>query len=294
MLKHAFLIMAHENFHQLSRLLRKIDHKDNTVFIHIDSKSKFYPHDIDLLRDSCVQSTVIFTERHRISWGGYSIINQELRLLGAALPMEFDYYHVMSGSDFLIKPMSAFHRFFEEHKGFEFVDFASDELEIAALDRVMFYHPFRDICGRNRRNILYWFEYALVLLQKKIFHINRLRKFPDIKIKRGSNWVSITHDFAEYLLSNEQFIKDVFSYSTAGDELFIQTILFDSPFANKIFSNHMREIDWRREGNLIGAPYTYTVDDLEMLMKSDALICRKVSDKTPEGDALINKLEEIT
>ena len=47
--KHAYLIMAHNKFGQLGRLLKALDNEDNTLFVHIDKKCKAF--DLDILNE---------------------------------------------------------------------------------------------------------------------------------------------------------------------------------------------------------------------------------------------------
>ena len=292
-MKHAFLIMAHANYPFLSRIIKKIDHPDNAIFIHIDAKSVFTEQDKDLLNNACKYSEVCFIDRYKISWGGYSITNCQLRLLETATPHKFDYYHFLSGADFLIKPMHYFRDFFAEHNGYEFVHFCTEDFVRKQYGRVAQYHFFRDLCGRDRKNPLLWINAAAVIFQRKILRVNRLKAFPDFELKCGSQWCSITHGFAEYLLSKESIIRKMFKFSSCSDELFLQTILHASPFAEHVYSSNMRSIDWSRGDPSKGSPYTYTIEDYDLLINSENLICRKVTDQTPEGEALIKKLENI-
>lgn len=301
-MKHAFLIMAHGNYSLLSRLIKKLDHEDNTVFIHIDAKSAFTDEDQQLLKQSCHHSQVHLIRRYRITWGGYSQIDLELRLLEAAVGKGYDYYHYLSGADFLIKPMGEFHAFFEKYNGCEFVEFHPDSFTQKHKHRFAQYHFFREMCGRDRKNPLYWLNGVSVRLQKYILRIDRTRKFPDTQFRSGANWCSITHEFAKYLLSKEPLIRKMFAYSSCADEVFLQTVLASSPFADNVYGHRhgvagvdacLRSIDWSRQGSTISSPHVYTVEDYEELMASDNLICRKVTDRTPEGEALIKKLEMI-
>lgn len=41
-MKHAFLIMAHNNYNQLTKLIESLDYNDTGIFLHIDSKSPEY------------------------------------------------------------------------------------------------------------------------------------------------------------------------------------------------------------------------------------------------------------
>ncbi len=298
-MKHAFLIMAHTNYDLVSRILKKLDHPDNTIYIHIDAKSPFSTEDHNLLVGSCQYCEVIMMDRYYVNWGGYSQINIEMRMLEYASSNEYDYYHFLSGVDFPTKSMEYIHTFFRKNAGYEFVHFCSDEFSQRESHRYCRFHFFQERCSR-KKNLYMLIEKALLLVQK-ILGVNRTKKYPNIDFKCGSNWVSITHEFVTYLLSNEKQIKSIFSYSLCCDEVFLQTILYNSPFKDKIFTvsddksilPNLRSIDWARGNQKLGSPYTYTINDYKELVTSKNLFCRKVTDSTPEGNALIEKLEQL-
>lgn len=301
-MKHAFLIMAHTNYPLLSRIIKKLDHRDHAVFIHIDAKSPFTDQDAALLKNSCRFCSVHLIERSEITWGGYCQINLELRLLEAAVKEGFDYYHLLSGCDFPTKSMEDLHRFFQEHNGCEFVSFSSEEFLHRIRGRFAQFHFFSEKCGRDRKNPLFWINKASVLLQKHLLRVDRTRKHPQIQFKCGANWFSITHGFAEYLLEREPLIRELFVHTSCADEVFLQTILYSSPFMENVYGVKysvtgtdacLRSIDWGRPGKVAFSPYEYTVEDYEALIRSGNLFCRKVSDQTPEGESLIQKLEMI-
>ena len=55
------------------------------------------------------------------------------------------------------------------------------------------------------------------------------------------------------------------------DELFVQTITFNSPeFQSRTSNFRTRLIDWKR-----GKPYVWRIEDIPEIMRSDALFCRK-------------------
>ena len=90
--------------------------------------------------------------------------------------------------------------------------------------------------------------------------------------------MSVTGDFASYLLARKENILKMYKYSICGDELFLQTILWNSPYKSNIYdmedeyNSCMRLIDWKR-----GGPYIWTVQDLQEIMKSEKLFLRKLS-----------------
>ena len=99
---------------------------------------------------------------------------------------------------------------------------------------------------------------------QSILKVDRIKKL-DIKVGYGANWVSITNDFANYVLKQETWVRKVFKYSLCADELFIQTLLVNSKFKENVYkepSNNfngdacMRYIDWER-GNPYAVSYTH-------------------------------------
>lgn len=66
---HAYLIMAHKNQHQLIRLLKQLDDKDNDIYLNIDQKTadQFNP---EIIKNSCSYSGVYFLKPRKIFWGG--------------------------------------------------------------------------------------------------------------------------------------------------------------------------------------------------------------------------------
>ena len=113
-MKHAFLIMAHDNWKILARLIKKLDHIDNDIYLHIDAKATIADAQKEI-KDTCRFSKIYYVERIDASWGGYSLVQCEMSLFDEASKKKYDYYHLLSGIDFPIKPMKEIHYFFEKN-----------------------------------------------------------------------------------------------------------------------------------------------------------------------------------
>jgi len=100
-MKHAFLILAHNNWLQLKELIQALDDKDFILFVHIDKRAKSF--NIDDFKNITNFSEVYFFSEFKCYWGGYSLVESELFLLKKASKIHFDYYHLLSGSDYPIK-----------------------------------------------------------------------------------------------------------------------------------------------------------------------------------------------
>ena len=123
--------------------------------------------------------------------------------------------------------------------------------------------------------------HSLFLKIQKLLKINRIKGEED-SFKYGANWFSITDDLARYVLKNKKYIKKTFKYTLCADELFLQTLVFDSSFYDKLYLKNsddytqiMRYIDWKR-----GEPYTFRLEDYDELMKSGMFFARKFSTNT--------------
>lgn len=214
-------------------------------------------------------SKLCFSERTSVTWGGYSQINAELLLLKCAIKEEYKYYHLLSGEDLPIKTPKEIQGFFNSYDGAIFIDFMSKEFD--NYDRVKYYHFFQEYLGR-KFNIL---PNRILLKLQRILHIHRNK---GIIWGKGANWFSIPHYFAQYVIDHEKWIKKVFKNTLIGDEVFIQTILLNSIYYDRLWYKEfddnpksiMREIDWKR-----GSPYIYRINDLPMLLSSDRMFARK-------------------
>lgn len=115
----------------------------------------------------------------------------------------YDYYHLLSGTDLLIKPLDYFFDFFNKYKGKEFVGYSSKN---DTFDKVMRYRFGIRYYKMNGR----WVTY-LKLLDYRLERIaDKLHKRSDASFKKGPEWVSITEDFCRYLVGKSVGYLDVF------------------------------------------------------------------------------------
>lgn len=267
--RHAYLIMAHNNFEQLKKLVECIDYKDNDIYIHIDKKVKNI--DYNNIEKNVVYSKIYWiNKRINVKWGDYSQVKCEMLLLKKAFEKKYLYYHLISGSDMLLKKPEIINEFFEKNKGKEFLHFESSAQNKEYIDRISKYYFF---VGRNK-NIVKKILYKSILFFQKPSN----RKVNNLVVLKGANWCSITNDFVKYLIDNEKYIKHIFNHTLNPDEIFMQTMLINSKFKERLYYNKfdnnyesiMYCIDWKR-----GNPYEFTMDDYDYLINSKMLFARK-------------------
>lgn len=275
-MRHAYMILAHNNLEVLKALLLGLDDVDNDIIIHIDIKSDIEP--IQLL-NICKNSKVFVFKEFSIQWGGYSQINVELFLLKKALNLgSHDYYHLLSGVDLPLKSIKEINTFYEKNNGKEFIMISSKEFANEQfIPRLKYRHYFIDKCGK-KKNIWKILDKLLIIIQK-IFHITNTY-IKESTVYCGSQWFDITESLANDLVKNENEFKKIYKYSLCCDEFFIQTFVMNSDYQNSIYSiednninSNMRYVDFSHSTN--GSPRVLDGNDVS-LFNSNFNFARKI------------------
>lgn len=285
MYRQAYLIIAHRYDETFKTLLRMLDRDENDIYVHMDLKNKQF--DEDDCRKLIKKSSIYFTKRTSVTWGGYSQINSELILLEMATAhRKYNYYHLLSGQDLPIKSNNEIMNFFKKHQGVEFVAFDKEKFDCD--DRVRYFYPLQEMVGRNRKSFLGRISSAMTLFQK----VAHLKRNAEIQFQKGPNWFSITDDLARYVIERKEWIRKAFHDTICCDEVFLQTIVINSVFAERIYQYAstknteeaaMRLVDWER-----GGPYVFKSEDYSELLNSNMFFARKFDCQTDNN--IVNKL----
>ena len=139
-MKHAFLIIAHNELRILNILLNMLDDSRNDIYLHLDKKWKLNLHDLYFPQ----RANLFFVRRMDVRWGDISLIKLAFKLFRMAYENgPYMYYHLLSGVDLPIKSQDYIHEFFKKNYGKEFIGFAQgEENEIDCYNKVMKFHLF--------------------------------------------------------------------------------------------------------------------------------------------------------
>ncbi|MDD3139689.1 MAG: beta-1,6-N-acetylglucosaminyltransferase [Lachnospiraceae bacterium] len=276
--KHAYLIMAHNEFEVLGRLLRMLDYCDNDIYLHIDKKTKC--ESLERFQEMVKCSKLYIVPRRRVYWGDMSQIRCEYDLLETAVTGKYEYYHLLSGVDMPLKSQRIIHDFLDNCTD----EFISNHTEGMYGDeflyKVQYYFPFQKFIGNGKvdgngvreyylRKLSEW-QYRLLMLQKEK-GVDRTQR-DNVTYYKGNNWFSITHDFAEYVLKRKKDIFRRYRYTNAADEIFLPTLAMNSQFQDRVVKDCLRKIDWQR-----GTPYEFTWKEKEELENAPEFFVRKLS-----------------
>lgn len=285
-----FLILVHKNASQCCRLIDSLINSEKTsiVLIHVDLKAndifkKLEEYYVD-------QSRVkLIAERYNVHWGSFNQVKATFALIQEGAKYNADYFSFLSGQDFPVKSHGAFVAFLNNHKGSEFITgFKLPDPQWTGEG------------GLNRMN-LYWRD---VKKRKEGFFKNKLNAFIyhfqkasgfRRKLKYnyygGANWFTLSLQaikyIATYVNENPLFLES-FRYSRNADEIFVQSVLFNSEFKDQVIYNDLRFIDWNTGPE---SPRILRIEDFDRLVATkDKFFARKFDESIDLN--ILNKLDE--
>jgi hypothetical protein len=270
-MKHGVLILAHQYPHHLADLINAFD-EDFYFYIHLDKKNKFTNADIAALKK--IPRVELVSEALRVRWGGFNHLKSILLLVKEALKRnDLEYFHVISGQDYLIKPVRVIKKIFENNSAdyLDYFEVLNSKWESEWMKR-LFYYGFYEIF--NSKSFLgSKITTAIIVLQQKL---RFSRTLPNLKLYGGNGWWSLSRASIEYVMNytaRDPSLLKRLRFTFCPDEVYFQTILMNSPLKDKIVNNNLRFIDWtKRNGNF---PANLDESDFQVLADSDKIFARK-------------------
>lgn len=266
-MKHAYLILAHGQWDLLRTLLRCIDDERNDIFVHIDAKVREMP---ELYADkACLY---VLDNRVDVHWGDVSVVEAEYALFEEALKYgPYGYYHLLSGVDLPLKSQDYIHSFFDERQGKEFIGYTLTSMNPEVTRKVQRWHLFPKRF-RSGNVVLKAVRAGFIRLQE----LTGIMRNRNVDFRKGSQWVSVTDRMARCFVENKPWVMRAFSHTFCSDEIVMQTLCWNSPMRDNIWSLEsdaagcMRVIGWRD-----GCLYDWNADDYDTLADSEGLFARK-------------------
>lgn len=293
-MKHAYLILAHNEWEILRTLIRCLDDERNDIYVHFDKKVKEVPE-----LQTKKAGLFILNDRVPVFWGDLSVVEAEYKLLEVSQQNgPYAYYHLLSGVDLPLKSQDYIHHFFEENNGKEFIGYTLTEVTPEVVRKVQRWHLFpEDFKAPSNPpkggQIIWWCKRILRAIFIRLQIILNIKRSKSVDFKKGSQWFSITENLAKYVLEHKEWGMKTFSHSFCPDEMVVQTLCWMSPFKENIYNTVddakgcMRAIGWK-DGQL----HDWEEDDLDKLKQSEALFARKFNSKDMEFIYEIEKLSK--
>lgn len=255
----AYFLLVHRYPAQFKRLFKAIYLPGNQYVVHVDkgSGATLTEEITDFLTP---YQGVEMLESKDALWGGYSLVDAELRGMARLLEMDSRWTHYinLSGQDFPLKSQDYIRQFFAAHPGKQFIralDQAKERPD--TMNRIS--HVFKEEQGK--------------MTATGIARAYMLGDTPFI----GTQWKAVTRSFCDYVCHDpgaERF-KTFYSNSFIADEAFFQTVMMNSIDHGTVMNDDLRMIDWVPDGDIKLRPRNYGEKDFEALKRSTDLFARK-------------------
>ena len=262
-----YLILVHRYPEQFKRLFRAIHDPANQYVVHIDRNSgPALEQDIRDFLAPYPNAEVI--ESRRALWGGYSLIDAELRGMARLLEMSDDWevFINLSGQDFPLKSQTDIKAFLTLNRGKEF---------IRALDQ-------RQI----RPDTLARIQNVAFELRDRILRTVVRRPFlRGVTPYIGTQWMMVSRRFCQFVCHDRKAdrFKAFYRNTFIADEGFFQTVMKNTDQHGRMINDDMRMIDWIPDGDIKLRPRTFTLADAPMLKASPDLFARKFDAEVDDG-----------
>lgn len=216
-----YLILAHNNFEHLSRLIDALNDDNSYFCVHLDKKAKgsyraTYPN------------VKIISQHIDIEWGGFGMIEATIALMRSGLQHfpNANYYALISGVDYPIRSKDFLLRQLESGK--EFIDILPVPLPHKPIERFEYYY-----LEYNKRNPHKYNPKRMIekFLRKRLNYKRNI----SFQVYAGAQWFVLTAECVKYIdktIKKDKSYIRFFRHTLIPDEAFFQTIIAHSPFFN--------------------------------------------------------------
>lgn len=280
--KIAYVIAAHKNPKQFSRLISRLDGDHADFYIHIDKKAN-----VKTFKDATKTidpKKISYIRQYDATWSEYGIVKAEIHALCTIVESEKNYDSIilLSGQDYPIKSNEYIKAYFQKNKDKSFVEHFSMPFAPwpnGGWDRINRYHfkllgksfafpPYKNPKSRSERTMNWLFGQYF---SKRVLPLG-------MKPFGGEHWWNFNMATAKFIV---QFLKDhpeyrrFHKFSFCADEMFFQTILLncqDEVIVKNLVNDDLRYYDWSENKD---SPKTFSILDLGTLLQSEKLFARK-------------------
>ena len=271
-MKQAILITAYKNIDHLFDIANYFD-ANFEIYIHIDKKQKISEDKI--LRLKNLSTVKLVSKKYKVNWGGFNHLKCILYLSKQAFKNnKIERFHLISGHDYPVKTNAYFNHFFNINRNKNYLDIVKlpyDKWREGGMYRLKYYHLYDVLDGKKYRALIF----KIVNFQKK-FNITRSISKDTPKLYGGETWWSLSRETLDYVINytkhNSSFFKRM-KFGFCSEEIYIHTVVMNSPFAKHVINDNLRYIDWeKRNGNF---PANLDVSDFEKIKNSQNVFARK-------------------
>jgi hypothetical protein len=255
----AYLLLVHRFPEQFKRLFRAIYDPANHYLIHVDKGSGQGLED-DLRDFLGPYGNAAILDSQRAQWGGWSLVDAELRGMAQLLRMGATWTHFinLSGQDFPLRTQAQIAGYLAARPGQEF---------IKVLDQRV---ARPETMGRIAK-VMHESQNAIVETGETRSFLAGARPYI------GNQWMIVSRRFCQFVCHDPQAdrFKAFYRDSFIPDEGFFQTVMMNTSAHGEIVRDDLRNIDWVADGDIKLRPRVFTLADGARLGTGANLFARK-------------------
>lgn len=302
----AYILLCHDEPETVAKICEALKYDNDKVFMHVDKKVKIEPF---LSAIEHLDNVYIVKDRIENYWGGFNSICATMATVKEAINNgKYSRFVLIQGKDYPLFSCKKIHDFFDNNPQVEFCKGYNISVSSDPKD-------YMRVCG-------YWDmdfdsrKFTLRLLVRKVVTILNTRI--NVKYRKslfvndnGEKW-NVFKGWAQFSLTNKcmSYILDVYENNQAfnnfmkhrfpPDEMYFQTIIYNSVFKENVSTNEIKFTDGSKWNDpYLNLTYFEYPDYIkEFVLKEDAdavrntgcLFVRKVTSKSGE---FIHELERL-
>jgi hypothetical protein len=263
----AYLILVHRYLGQFKRLFRALYHPANYYLVHVDKRSGVgLQTEIQDFLSSFANASLLKSQS--ILWGGYSMVDAELRGIEELLKIssEWAFFINLSAQDFPLKSQTHIQDFLSRNIGRDFIKVANQR--------------------KIRPDTLYRIENYCIEFSKRILRTPIKRPYlRGVTPYIGNQWMILSRKFCEYICYSPEVkrFKGFYRHTFIPDEGFFQTVIMNTNYKGTIVNDDKRTIVWVPIGTIKLRPKDFISKDAEFLLASQGLFARKFDETVDTG-----------
>lgn len=280
----AIIILAYSWPAQLRQLVEALKHPCVSTYIHVDARVQIRP-----FRAALSGLDVTMLPRRASVWGSAECVDAELDGLRLGVRDGCDYFALISGQDFPLRPAQELVTFFEAVGATSYLEYrpiADSVHRFGGRDRTDFYaytvRGKRELCiPRGEDTSFLGLKGRLLNEGLRLRDAHRSRSFPGCaRPFMGSTWWNMSRPAAEYVLdfcADHPEYRAYHQHTWVPEEIFMQSILAGSGYqGSELVNDNLRFYRW--DGMRAA---TLDESDVTVVMESGKLFARKFIDAPP-------------
>ncbi len=271
-MKTAYLILVHRYPQQFMRLFRAIYHPNNYYLMHVDKRGGGGGLQAEIRDFLASFSNAHLLESQNVVWGGYSMVDVELKGIKELLKInaEWDFFINLSGQDYPLRSQAFIQDFLSQNEETDFIQILDQAKERPdTMNRVENY--FIET-GNGFSGTPYKRPYL-----------------PDVTPYIGGQWMILSRECCEFICCSDEVekFKSFYQNTLIPDEGFFQTVMMNTSYSGTIINDDKRAIVWIPDEVIRLRPKTFTANDTKALIASGSIKLRPKTFTTNDAEFLL-------